>query len=169
MFSLFINDLPNACMLSKPYLFADDGAIYFDKINRGNYDNIKLELKLVYRWLQANKLSLNNGKTKLMVFDSKPDLDAVLVEINDNLTLVICECKSQKYLGLILDSRLTFNEHIDYIKNKVSKRIGAMYRSKKLLPFKYRKMFANALMLPHFDYLDTIWSRTYKKRLRYHI
>jgi hypothetical protein len=26
-------------------------------------------------------------------------------------------------------------------------------------------MFANALMLPHFDYLDSIWSWTYKKRL----
>ena len=53
----------------------------------------------------------------------------------------------------------------DYIKKKVSKRIGAMYRSKNLLPLKFRKMFANALMLPHFDYLDTIWSRTFKKPL----
>ena len=41
-----------------------------------------------------------------------------------------------------------------------------MYRSKNLLPLKFRKMFANALMLPHFDYLDIIRSRTYKKRLR---
>jgi len=165
LFSIFINDLPNACLLSKPYLFADDGALYFDNISRGNYGNIKQELKLVIRWLQANKLSLNNEKTKLMMLDSKPTLDAILVEIRDDLTLVICEVKSHKYLGLIVDSRLTFNEHIDYIKKKVSKRIGAMYRSKNLLPLKFRKMFANALMLPHFDYLDTIWSRTYKKRL----
>ena len=34
-----------------------------------------------------------------------------------------------------------------------------MYRSKTLLPVKYRKMFANALMLPQFDYLDTIYCR----------
>ena len=27
-------------------------------------------------------------------------------------------------------------------------------------------MFANALMLPHFDYLDIIWSKTFKDRLK---
>ena len=45
------------------------------------------------------------------------------------------------------------------------KRIGAMYRSKSLLPIRYRKMFANALMLPQFDYLDTIYNRASKTKL----
>ena len=65
----------------------------------------------------------------------------------------------------MVDHRLKFTEHIDYIKKKVSKRIGAMYRSKKLLPLKYRKMFANALMLPQFDYLDIIWNKASKTKL----
>ena len=37
-----------------------------------------------------------------------------------------------------------------------------MYKSKNLLSLKYRKMFANALMLPYFDYLDIIWNKTTK-------
>ena len=60
--------------------------------------------------------------------------------------------------------KLKFSEHIDYIKHKVTKRIGAMYRSKKLLPIKFRKMFANAHMLPQFDYLDTIYSSAGKTK-----
>jgi hypothetical protein len=44
--------------------------------------------------------------------------------------------------------------------------VGAIYRSKNLLPLKFRKMFANALMLPQFDYLDIIWSKTFKYRLK---
>ena len=166
LFSIFINDLPSACKESTPYLFADDGALYFDNITRGSYTNIQQEIKAVYEWLQANKLSLNNEKTKLLIFDSNPNLDAILVEVKDDLTLVICESKSQKYLGLIVDNKLSFNEHIDYIKKKISKRIGAMYRSKNLLPLKFRKMFANALMLPHFDYLDIIWSKTSITKLK---
>ena len=67
------------------------------------------------------------------------------------------ECKSFKYLGLIIDNLLKFDLHVDYIKKKIQKRIGAMYRGGSLLPVKYRKMFANALILPHFDYLDTIY------------
>ena len=59
-----------------------------------------------------------------------------------------------------------FTEHIDYIIKKVGKRIGAMYRSKNLLPIKYRKMFANALMLPQFDYLDIIYNRAGKSKLK---
>ena len=166
LFSIFINDLPSACISSNPYLFADDGALYFDNINRENYSDLKLEMISVYNWLQANKLALNNDKTKLIIFDSKPNLDAVLVEVKDNLTLEICECKSQKYLGLIVDNKLNFYEHIDHIKRKIAKRIGALYRSKYLLPLKFRKMFANALMLPHFDYLDIIWSKTFQTKLK---
>ena len=70
-----------------------------------------------------------------------------------------------KYLGLMLDSKLTFKQHVDHVKRKIVKRIGAMYRSSKLLPIKYRKMFANALMLPQFDYLDTIYCRASKTKL----
>ena len=166
LFSIFINDLPTACIESTPYLFADDGALFFDNIKRGDYANVKLEIQSIFKWLQANKLALNNDKTKLLIFDTNPNLDAVLVNVRNDLTLVICECKSQKYLGLIVDNKLNFYEHIDYIKKKVAKRIGAMYRSKNLLPSKYRKMFANALMLPHFDHLDIIWCKTFKGKLK---
>ena len=50
-------------------------------------------------------------------------------------------------------------------RKKIQKRIGAMYRGSSLLPIKYRKMFANALMLPHFDYLDTIYGRASRSKL----
>ena len=69
----------------------------------------------------------------------------------------IMECKSFKYLGLIVVNLLKFDLHVDYINKKIQKRIGAMYRGGSLLPVKYRKMFGNALILPHFDYLDTIY------------
>ena len=166
LFTLFINDLPNACIQSTPYLFADDGALYFENIDRENYMNIKLEIKSIYKWLQANKLALNTDKTNLIIFDSCNKFDDISIQIRHNLTIVVHESKSQKYLGLIVDNKLNFYQHIEYIKKKVSKRIGAMYRSKSLLPLKFRRMFANALMLPHFDYLDIIWCKTYKCKLR---
>ena len=165
LFSIFINDITQACKYSTPFLFADDGALYFNNIKRGCYYNIKEEVKNIYRWLRINKLSLNVNKTSILIFDKNENLDAIHVEIEQNLTAVIIECKTQKYLGLMVDHRLKFSEHIDYIKKKVSRRIGAMYRSKNLLPLKYRKMFANALMLPQFDYLDIIWSKANKTKL----
>ena len=120
LFCIFINDLPSACKNSTPYLFADDGALYFKNITRGDYENMKEELIYVYQWLQANGLALNNSKTKFIVFDSHPHLDALLVPVKRDLTLVICEKKSEKYLGLIVDSKLTFYDHIEYIKKDLA-------------------------------------------------
>ena len=169
LFSIFINDLVYACKKSLPFLFADDGALYFDHIDRTNYSNIIDELKTIMKWLRINKLSLNASKTKFMVFDKQENIDKITFsdENSNNNSIIIKEEKVRvkKYLGLILDHKLTFVSHIDYIKKKIIKRIGAMYKSKNLLPLKYRKMFANALMLPHFDYLDIIWNKTTKTKL----
>ena len=62
----------------------------------------------------------------------------------------------------MVDNLFKFDIHVDYIKKKIQKKIGAMYRGSTLLPVKYRKMFANSLVLPHFDYLDTIYGRVSK-------
>ena len=44
LFSININDMVNACNLSKPYLFADDGVLLFENICRKTYLNIRIEL-----------------------------------------------------------------------------------------------------------------------------
>ena len=158
LFSIYINDINYACNLSTPYLFADDGALFFENSCRKSFINMKIELLTIIKWLSANRLSFNSDKTEFMIFDTLDQEDQIVIELDD-IGISIKECKVTKYLGLMLDSKLNFKSHIDYIKKKVMKRIGAMYRSKNLLPVKYRKMFANALMLPQFDYLDTIYNR----------
>ena len=164
LFSIYINDVNYACNLSIPYLFADDGALFFEDSCRSSYINMKIELLTIIKWLSANKLSFNADKTEFMIFDASDDIEKIVVEVN-GVEFTIKECKTTKYLGLMVDNKLNFKSHIDYIKKKVMKRIGAMYRSKNLLPVKYRKMFANALMLPQFDYLDTIYNRAGKTKL----
>ena len=110
-------------------------------------------------------MALNITKTSIIIFDRQEQCDAILAELGDGNTAAIIEQKSAKYLGLIVDNKLKFSEHIDYVKSKVAKRIGALHRSKKLLPLKFRKMFVNALMLPQFDYLDIVWCKANKIKL----
>ena len=68
-----------------------------------------------------------------MIFDNSDQLDTINITIDEDYTFTIKEQKVRikKYLGLVLDHKLKFDEHIDYIKKKVGKRIGAMYKSKK--------------------------------------
>ena len=171
LFSIYINDICNACKEAIPFLFADDGALFFNHIKRGEFYNIKREFLNISRWFRANKLKLNisedkkKSKTKLLIFDTEATSCTIDIKFGTSETVKIIECKSKKYLGLMVDNKLKFDNHIDYIRKKVCKRIGALYRSKSLLPLHYRKMFVNALMLPQFDYLDIIYGRAGKTKL----
>ena len=166
LFSIYINDITSVCLYSNPFLFADDGSLYFDNIVRGHfgYLNVKLEMYNIFEWLRVNKLCLNPNKLSFLIFDKAPECESIHIKCN-SFDFTIEETKCEKYLGLMIDNNLNFGEHIEYIRKKVAKRIGALYKSKPLLPIKFRKMFVNALMLPQFDYLDIIWSRTVQYRL----
>ena len=90
------------------------------------------ELELISEWFKAIKLTLNIDKTYYMVFHRgcrkfKNNIELV---IND---MKIREAKSMKYLGVIIDSKLNWIDHITYIKNKVAKGIGIIRKAKKLL------------------------------------
>ena len=165
LFSLFINDLSRHCIDSIAFLFADDCALYFNQVKRGDWRNIVVEMQIIYEWFRVNRLCFNISKTSILIFDRETNAETLTIPIPGAQSIILNETKSQKYLGLVIDSQLSFQDHIDYVKSKVAKRIGALYRSKSLLPLKYRKMFVNALMLPQFDYLDIIWCRAGKTKL----
>ena len=165
LFSIFINDFEIICQKSHPYLYADDGALYFNNISRENLACLKDELYCVLAWLRANKLAISFEKTKFIIFDKNDNLETLNIKVGMQ-EYNISECKVIKYLGLHVDNKLKFKEHIEHIIKKVTKRIGAMYRGKNLLPIKYRKMFANSLILPLFDYLDIIYNHGNKTDLK---
>ena len=96
LFSIYINDMVNACNLSDPYLFADDGALLFENICRKTYLSIKIEMLTIIKWLCVNKLSLNVDKTKVLIFDNAN----FSVKIKLSVSYSIKESKSFKYLGL---------------------------------------------------------------------
>ena len=69
LFLLYINDITNSSHLFKFTLFADDTSLFFSHKNNPDVENLlNNELKKVASWLSANKLSLNVGKSKLLIF-----------------------------------------------------------------------------------------------------
>ena len=71
LFSIYINDLPTSTTLFNMIMFADDTTLFCDVKDVPNYENVlNSDLCKITNWLAANKLSLNVGKTKFMVFHS---------------------------------------------------------------------------------------------------
>ena len=61
---------------------------------------------------------------------------------------------SYKYLGVIINENLSWTDHVDYIKTKVSQRLGVLQRIKHLLQRDTRKLFVKSMVLQILDYAD---------------
>jgi hypothetical protein len=68
--------------------------------------------------------------------------------------------KHAKFLGVFIDNRLKWNDHIVHKCNQISKAIGIMNRIKKLLPKKILYTLYNSLILPHLTYGVVAWGNT---------
>jgi retron-type reverse transcriptase len=70
LFTIYINDLPNACSNLKPIMYADDTTLYGTLSSFGPEPShmLNAEIETVNNWLKINKLSLNVNKTNFMMF-----------------------------------------------------------------------------------------------------
>ena len=94
--------------------------------------SVNSELCLLNTWPKANKLLLNVNKTYYLVFHRariKVDNDNS-IRINDS---IINSGSHLKYLCAIIDSKLNCIPHITYVKNKISKGIGIMFKARDYL------------------------------------
>ena len=123
LFLIYMNDISKASEKFNSVLFADDTTLdnplkSFDMIGTENpldkaklSENINLELSKIYDWLRVNKLSLNIGKTKYMIFhyrqrnikDLIPDL-----QIYGSKLKYVTEFN---FLGIVFDENLNWNLH----------------------------------------------------------
>ena len=120
-FLLYINDIAQSSDILTFYLFADDTAIFYSHKNISTLEEVlNRELVHVSNWLIANKLSLNIKKSNALLFRTKNQAKSAKI----NLVLdgiAIEETESAKYLGVILDHKFTYENHIKQVKSKLIK------------------------------------------------
>ena len=163
LFLLYVNDLSKASTLVFSILFADDTNMFLT----GKDPNILVktmsqEMNHVVDWLKLNKLSLNLSKTHFIIFRRKGAKvclteDLTIDKVNINMV------DSTKFLGVFMDQNLTFHKHIHYIKGKIARGIGILYKCRPILNENTLKMLYNAIIYPYFTYCVEVWGSTYSK------
>ena len=83
------------------------------------------------KWFDVNKLKLNIEKTKILSYINSAILKDITI---DNIKIDIVN--NYTFLGIYLDSQMTYKKHINYLSNKLSKII---YTIKKISFFRYKK------------------------------
>ena len=129
------------------------------------FDNIEGDIITIQNWLSANKLSLNVHKTVYTIF-SKPSYDIVIPRDLLINNCIIQKVTSIKFLGLVIDQHLTWNEHISAVCNKVAPITGILRRLRRTLSLSCLLNVYYAFIHSHFTYLSFIWGHNRKTALK---
>ena len=159
LFPIYVNDLPNG-LTSLCKIFADD---------KSEIEPTK-DLKLISQWAYQRKMLFNLDPTKqateVWCFSHKRDnVPHEPLTFNNNK---MQSARAQKHLGLILDSKLDINQHIDDKINKWNKIIGTIRRlsmtfSRKSLSTIYKSFVRRPL--DYADINDKPCNKTFKEKL----
>ena len=126
-----MNDICNVSQLRFTVLYADDTCVLVNgKSVNVIIETVNSDLQLLSTWLKSIKLSLNTTKSYYAVFHRarmKLPNNSIKLKI-DNTNIKEVQCIT--YLGVILDNKLSWIQHISYVKSKISKGIGIMYKAR---------------------------------------
>ena len=164
-FLLYVNDIVNVSRVLLLLLYADDTNTFLSGKNLDQMiETMNEELAKLVVWLNVNKLKLNVKKTHFMIFSSGRK------EISYSNKLFICNdeikaVKHTKFLGAIIDQRLSWENHITHIKKKVARGLAIISKAKKFLNSTALKTLYYSFIYPYFDYCIEVWGSACKTRI----
>jgi hypothetical protein len=165
LFLLFINDLPKVSNKFQTVLFADDSTLSIPMSKKQSLEDhasvINIELARVQNWIKCNKMCINPDKTRYIVFSYRNNVELPIVELGDN---VIQATDSIKFLGVIIDEKLSFQYHVNYISTKLSKSVGILYKLVSFLPPSILRKLYFTLDQPYLCYGIEAWFGTTKNQ-----
>ena len=161
LFLLYINDLNQAIKFCKVHHFADDTNLLclsnsIKKLNK----QVNADLKDLVNWLNANKISLNVKKTEMVIFKCKQE------KIEGDLKIKLCgkrlhPTESVKYLGVKIDSNLTWQHHINDLSTKLNRANDFLFKIRKYVSPKILSSIYFAIFDSHLSYCCLVWAQNF--------
>jgi ribonuclease HI len=124
LFSIYINDFPNLSQHTKNSLFADDSGLWRSGSNLSHICfHLQQDLDTIETWCNKWGFVLNGDKSTGIVFTKKHINNSPTLSINN---VNIPFQNAVKYLGIYLDSQLTWTKHIDYVVDRCKPRLNLL-------------------------------------------
>lgn len=162
LYNLFVQDIPKHNQTTILAMYADDTAILSGS-RRVSAIITKLQnhLDKLSEWFSKWRIQINPDKSQAIIFTNHPikhSPSSVLTLNNHNISWN----NSVKYLGVTLDKKLNFTQHINnQIKkaNRIKYQLYPIYSSKKLNP-KIKLNIYKSFIRPILTYAAETWIQT---------
>ncbi|KAL1448090.1 hypothetical protein WDU94_000030, partial [Cyamophila willieti] len=159
LFNIYINDLVPCIQNVNSWLFADDYKMA--RVIRGPDDRQHLQNALdnVVSWCELNGMELNVAKCQIMTFTRKhyPLVYDYTIGVHK-----LVRIEQVKDLGIIFDSDLSFNSHVNIITNKAYRNLGFLYRNSREFksPLTLKSLYSS-IIRSSLEYCAVLWSPMY--------
>ena len=163
MFLIYINDLTEG-LSTNAKLFADDTSL-FSVIHdtQTSANNLNKDLERISNWATQWKMNFNPDTTKQaqeVIFSCKVKKSTVLPPFLFN-NASVTRTSSQKHLGIILDNKLKFDDHIKMVFRKISKTVGLLRKLHNFLPRAALIAIYKGFIRLHLDCGDILYDQAY--------
>ena len=158
LFIIFINDIINITQLAKCVLFADDCNLFVTHTSREALYRIANQiLHELYQYCCSNRLIINYGKCCFIEFGSASKSEGRNSYFLGILNSKFEQVEKCKFLGVIINEHLNWNDQLEHVIMQVAKSCGTLYRVRLQVPRKILKQIYTALVQPYLNYCISLW------------
>ena len=184
LFLLYINDIEEN-IESSIRLFADDSALYRNINTPEDSKILQKDLFNFQKWANNWQMVFNIEKCKVLRISYRKSckvnavykmykenasgdpvsqdflhiaFQATGISMSNSEFCDLEEITSARYLGVILDSKLNFNAHVDEITKKATKLLNLCCRNLHMCSAEVKTMAYNSIVRPHLEYASGCWN-----------
>ena len=167
LFLIYINDLPDG-LTSMCKIYADDTSLFSKVIDKNNSNSqlnsdLAKRSKWAFQWKISFKPDPNKQAIEICLYNERDKENYQPLQFNSTDVQI---ADSQKHLGLILDPKLNFNEHIESKITKYNKIIGLKKKLSLILSRKSLLTIFKSFVRPNLDYADIIYDKPFNESLK---
>ena len=169
LFNIYINDLPAVPKLCSLKSYVDDSQLYLSfpvQETTMAVEHLFEDLQRIAAWCCTHSLLINPDKTKLLLLGTPQMLARVPKGFGVTLLSkeILPSC-SAKDLGVIVDSHLSFDEHVTEVVSKCIGSLCQINRVKHLFDRSTLVTIINSLVFSKLFYCSSMWASTTKKNI----
>ena len=151
LFNIFLNDIFLFVENTKITNYADDNTPYaIESSIEKLIESLEYDIALLLNRFHVNEMKSNNDKCHLIIINNENN--AILIGDEE-----ITGSKPVKLLGISIDNKLSFNEHVANICKKANQKLHALARIAKYLDPKKLKIIMKTFIESQFNYCPLTW------------
>ena len=162
LFTLYVNDIPSL-LETIISMYADDTKLYTAITSESSITSLKLDLRKLEEWAKIMQMKFHPAKCKVMHLGKNNPKATYHMKSTDGEEHELEEVEVEKDLGVEVDNKLKFSQHIQTKINKANKVLGCLKHTFKFLNKEVFTLLYKALVRPHLEYASCVWSPLLKR------